>query len=364
MDGQHRVGGLIAVPGILRDLGVDPAPVIARGGLSPTALCDPENAISFVQLGALLQACVAATGCPHFGLLVAERTSSAAFGLVGQLMRSAPTLKDAILDLCTNQQRYIRGAVAYLNVQDGTAFWGYAVHLPGIAAIEQIGDGAVGMGFNMVREFVGVAPEGVLLSRYAPEDAGAYRRYFGCAPRFDSEQNAVAFPARLLAAPVRTADPVLRQTLLKAIASYWTLKEPSVADRVIRELRGRIVFLDTALEDVADRLEMHPRTLNRRLQAEGTSFRTLLNRARFEAAQQWLRGTRMEITNIALALGYADLSGFSHAFQRWAGTSPLEWRMKNSDPGRIFRDSGGNPRSTAYGASAAIANSPVIRKPD
>lgn len=326
MEGQHRVGALIELPQVLRDLGADAAPIIARAGIEAAVLRNPENAISFVQLGNLFQACVDATGCPHFGLLVGQRATSAVLGLVGRLMRSAPTLKDAILDLCTNQHRYISGAVSYLTIQDGTAFWGYAVHLPGIEAIPQIGDAAAGIGFNIVREFVGVPPDHVLLSRYAPEDLSAYRRFFGVMPRFDAEQNAVAFPSRRLAEPVCTADPGLRQILLRSVASYWAVREPGIADRVIRELRGRIVFPDTSLDEVADHLAMHPRTLNRRLQTEGTSFRALLNQSRFEVAQQWLRGTRMEITDIALALGYSDPSAFSHAFQRWAGTTATEWR--------------------------------------
>lgn len=326
LEGQHRVGALIELPQVLRDLGADPTPVIARAGIDAAVLRNPENAISFVQLGKLVQACVSATGCPHFGLLVGQRATSAILGLVGRLMRSAPTLKDAILDLCTNQHRYIRGAVAYLTIQDETAFWGYAIHLPGIEAIEQIGDGAMAIAFNMVREFVGISPDHVLLSRYVPEDLGAYRRFFGFMPQFNAEQNAAAFPSRLLAEPVRTADPELRQILLRSVASYWAVQEPSIADRVIRELRGRIVFPETTLDEVADHLAVHPRTLNRRLQTEGTSFRALLNQSRFEVAQQWLRGTRMELTDIALALGYSDLSGFSHAFQRWAGTTATEWR--------------------------------------
>ena len=75
-------------------------------------------------------------------------------------------------------------------------------------------------------------------------------------------------------------------------------------------------------------LSMHPRTLNRRLQAEGTSFRKLANEARFLIARQLLAGTRMEVTDIGLALGYAELSGFTHAFQRWSGTAPSEWRER------------------------------------
>lgn len=97
---------------------------------------------------------------------------------------------------------------------------------------------------------------------------------------------------------------------------------------MIRTLRGRIIFPDTSLEDGAARLAMHPRTLNRRLQTERTNFRKLLNEARFEVAQQLLAGTGMEVTNIAFALGYADPSGFTHAFQRWSGAAPSEWRER------------------------------------
>jgi len=91
-------------------------------------------------------------------------------------------------------------------------------------------------------------------------------------------------------------------------------------------LRASVLFPDMSLEALATELSMQPRTLNRRLQAEGKTFRELVNEARFEVARQLLAGTRMEVTNIALALGYADPSGFTHAFQRWSGVAPSEWR--------------------------------------
>ena len=91
-------------------------------------------------------------------------------------------------------------------------------------------------------------------------------------------------------------------------------------------LRARVVFPDISLEAVASELSMHPRTLNRRLHAEGKSFRELINEARFDVARQLLAGTRMDVADIALALGYADPSGFTHAFQRWSGVAPSEWR--------------------------------------
>lgn len=330
MEGQHRVGILVGVPGLLRDLGVTPDPVIAGAGIDPPLLDDTEASVSFVRAGALLRACAEATGRPEFGLLLGQRAGLAEFGLVGRLMRSASTLGEALLDFTTNQHRYTRGAAVFLSVHDGITFYGYALHVPGVEALELINDAAIGAGFNMVRELGGFAPEGVHLSRRKPADVAPYRRFFGFVPRFDAEQNAVTFPARRLATPVRTADATQRADLLRTVADYWTVQQPSLADRVVRTLRGRAAFPGIALEDVAERLGLHPRTLNRHLREDGTNFRALLNQARAELAQQWLQATQMSMTDIALALGYSDLSSFSRAFQRLTGTSPSEWRAQHT----------------------------------
>jgi AraC-like DNA-binding protein len=125
---------------------------------------------------------------------------------------------------------------------------------------------------------------------------------------------------------VPSADPRRRAILEPSVAKYWSVALPSVADQVVRILRPRVLFGDFTLETVARRLAVHPRTLNRRLQAEGTTFRKLLNEAHFEVARQLLAGTRIDISGIAAALGYAETSAFSHAFHRLAGTSPSEWR--------------------------------------
>jgi len=326
MEGQQRVGAIAELPQVLRELGKDPAEIIAGAGIDPALLRNPENALTFVALGKLLSACVAATGCPHFGLLVGQRSATSSLGVVGRLMQNAPTLKDAILDLCDNQQRYVRGAVSYLIVRGDTAFWGYAVYFPGMQAIDQLSEGAIAVGANMMRELTGVSPQEVLLSRPRPKVTAPYHKLFGPALRFDAEQYALAFPASLLARPVPGANPALRQILKKAVADYWAAAKPSVAERLIRILRARVVFADGELADIAGDLLMQPRTLNRRLQAEGTTFRDLLGEARFGVACQLLAGTRMDVTEIALALGYADTSGFTHAFRRRSDKSPAEWR--------------------------------------
>jgi AraC-like DNA-binding protein len=243
-------------------------------------------------------------------------------------MRNARTWGRAFQDLVDNQHRYVRGAVPYLLMSDGVATAGYAIYQPGTAGADHIRDGSVAIGFNMMRELCGALPDEVLLSREPPADLRPYRDFFRVPIRFNAEQSALVFPARLLEHAVPGADPRLRLVLEAAVAKYWLVNSPNVTDQVVRLLRPRVLFRNSTLDAVAHCLSTHPRTLNRNLRAEGTTFRKLLNEARFEVAQQLLSGTHINVSGIATALGYAETSAFSHAFHRMAGTSPSEWRTR------------------------------------
>jgi AraC-like DNA-binding protein len=327
-EGQQRVGAFAEVPQLLRELGADPAEVVAGVGLDLAVLDDPENAIPFTAAGKLLQASAALTGCDHFGLLLGQRNDTRSLGLVGSLMRNARTWGQAVQDLVDNQPRYVRGGVPYLVVRDGVAWAGYAIHQPGAEGIDQFCDGAIAVGFNMMRELCGALPDEVILSRKPPIDIRPYSRFFRVPVRFDAEQTALVFSSSKLESPVPGADRRQRASLEASVAKYWSVALPNFTDQVIRILRPRVLFGDFTLAAVAHCLTMHPRTLNRHLKAEGITFRKLLNEARFEVARQLLLGTRIDVTGIAIALGYADTSVFSHAFRRMAGAPPLAWRSR------------------------------------
>ena len=328
MESNQRVGPLTAIPSLLRQFEQDPAKIIASTGIGPRVLDNAENAISFLELGRLLQACVIATKCSYFGLMVGQRSGFEHLGLVGQLMRNAPTLGRAIYDLCVNQPRYVRGSVIYLSVQEEVAYWGYGIHHPEMQAIEQVYDLVMVMGLNIMRELAGISPGQVRIARHTPDNVGLYRKVFGQMPIFDAEQNALVFSSKLLKSSVRMANPQLRTALEKSVASYWAVIQPSTSERVVRILRARSVCGTAAVSKVASDLGIHSKALNRKLHNEGTGFRDLRNQARFEIACQLLTGTRMNVTNIALALGYAETSDFTRAFHSWSGKPPSAWRKQ------------------------------------
>jgi AraC-like DNA-binding protein len=104
-----------------------------------------------------------------------------------------------------------------------------------------------------------------------------------------------------------------------------------MAEQARRALAAHVTAGEASLDVVAAMLNLGPRTLNRRLQVDGTSFRAVLDLARHDVACQLLGGTRMPVTDVGVTLGYASPPGFVRAFRRTAGHAPSEWRRMQTE---------------------------------
>jgi AraC-like DNA-binding protein len=100
---------------------------------------------------------------------------------------------------------------------------------------------------------------------------------------------------------------------------------------------------------LASQLDLHRRTLNRRLQARGTTYQRILDDVRFELACELLAEGTLSVAEISSRLGYAETSAFSRAFRRWSGTSPARWRATPRDAATATRAAprGARPPSAA-----------------
>jgi AraC-like DNA-binding protein len=81
-----------------------------------------------------------------------------------------------------------------------------------------------------------------------------------------------------------------------------------------------------SIDHVASSMHMSARTLQRRLEDEGTRFGEVLEEVRARLARTWLRDPSLGLSEIAARLGFADLATFSRAFKRWTGMPPGQWR--------------------------------------
>ena len=331
-----RIGPAVPIPDLLRRLGADPARVLGEAGVNVEVFDDPNNLISFAARSRLLRHCVSATGCRHFTHLLCQQAGLHSLGLVGLLVKYSPDAGSALRSLVRHFHLHTRSAAVNLTVERDQATFSFGVYQAQVEAIDQIGDGAVTMMFNIMRALCGRAwkPVEVQFAHRKPQDVEPYRRYFQVPLRFDAEQYALVFPARWLDQPLPEADREVRRLLQKQIDAIEVNHGDDFPAQIRSVLRTALLTSQAGADQVAALFSMHSRTLNRRLHAFGTSFRTLVDEGRFEIARQILEDSAMNVNQIAEILDYADASAFTRAFRRWSGTTPGEWRSDRRSEAR------------------------------
>ncbi|MFK7845097.1 MAG: AraC family transcriptional regulator [Rhodothermales bacterium] len=330
--GFVRVGPLMGLPALVRELGFDPDPLFASSGFNPSQFSDPDTEVSFVSAGKLLARCVTETGCVHLGLLLGERVHPSSLGIAGFMLQAASDVGSALRDLVQYLDLHDRGAVVSLDTSDQNAILlGYNISLSGVEALDQINDLAMVVACNIMRNLCGTKwnPTEVLLSRPPPKELTSYRRVFRAPIRFDMGQSAIVFPERWMDYSITSADSLLHHHLEKEATELHPHRQVILAVELRRLLRKALVTRNIGAADIAKQLQMHERTLNRRLSEGGTSYRQELEKVRYEIARQLLTDNEMPLTQIAAALNYSDSTAFSRAFKGWSGNTPSEWRTRH-----------------------------------
>ncbi len=348
---RQRVGALGVLPALLRQLGVDPAPVLTAAGLDASALDVAGNTIPYAAFAKLLDEGARRSGCAHFGLLGGQAWHLSSLGMLGELIRHSATVGDALRTGVVYHHLNSQGGVVFLRQDGAVAEFGYAIYHRVERGANEIYDAVLATLVNFMRELCGAGwvPSEVLVAHAAPADASPYRRLFRCPVRFDAELNALRFGAHWLDQPVAGAD---RNALRELRRQADALAQPELIDKLRRSLRVLLLMGVASGDAVADMLAMHRRTLNRRLEALGTTFREVLDDVRFDAACELLAATQLPLDDVAAALGYAGVSPFSRAFRRRAGTAPGQWR-RDAQAGRVERlQAPAGPSSAAMAAQS------------
>ncbi|MER1046241.1 helix-turn-helix domain-containing protein [Pseudomonas aeruginosa] len=162
-------------------------------------------------------------------------------------------------------------------------------------------------------------------------DVKPYEAYFHMPVRSQGSDIVLHLPAGLFDSPLPTANPaVFQTTLAQASERFNRLLESKMGG-----MRQRVVELLASLPErypdicqIAQHLKITERTLRRRLTAEGSSYRQILDEARYERARRILERTQMSAEQIAELLGYSDASSFRQAFRRWTGMTVNEFRKR------------------------------------
>lgn len=323
-----RAAALEGYVPLLAELGHDGRRLVVNAGIDPHALDQPDRFIAYPAFLQALHFARIATGVERFGLLLADRQPLSMFGALGLAMASAPNVRTVIEDLNTFYHVHTTGSVTSLTVQGGLAMWRFEVIQPGMVGVREQEDLAAGIGHNILRRMLGAdwSPELVSLQRPKPAEPGHYRAKFGSRVEFEAEYNQTVFDADLLNTPLPQSNVLLHDILnshLKSLSEVH-LKDDSaeVQMAILRLMKSG----PCGLRQVAAMLGTSERTLQRRLRRSGSMFQEELDTVRSRVALRFLEESSISMTNLALILGYSDLSVFSHAFKRKMGQSPSAWR--------------------------------------
>jgi len=330
--GCVRVGSVAAVPALLQTYADESVEqILAEIGLDLELLDDPENDIHFVTVGHLLDMCAKRTGLPHFGLLLGQRAGPETVGQMGELAVHAPTVESAlhgmIMHICTHD----RGGVPTLTSKNGVASLGYAIYVPMHKGITHVYSTSIAIMYNLLRSMLGksfTATE-VCFSHSHPSDIKPYKDFFQAPLIFEADEDAIIFPDHFLKKPLAGSNTEKHNDVLKRLTTIESEMGIDFLEQLQMILRPLIVSQCSSPERVASILSLHPRTLNRRLEEQGTTLRSIVGEIRYEIAKQMLADSSMSVLAISTLLGYSDASIFTRAYRRWSGVTPSAWRMEN-----------------------------------
>lgn len=161
-----------------------------------------------------------------------------------------------------------------------------------------------------------------------PSRSAEYRRMYCDALSFSQGATALAFDAAYLARPLVQSQRSAKEFIAAAPANIVLKYKNSsgLAAQIRRHLRAATGSEWPDFEQVADRLNMSPSTLRRRLEDEGQSFQSIKDQLRRDLAIHFLCHTRKSVADVAADLGFAEVSAFHRAFKKWTGTRPGSYR--------------------------------------
>lgn len=325
---------ILAIVGFAAHAGVSPPELLRAVDLDPAILSNPDGYLLHAQEMHLWEEAVRRTGDQDFGLHLAEWVARAPedhFDVLTFAVRSCPTLGEQYR-LAGRYIRLIHEGVYLSLEEDGDVARLVHGHSP-----EQIGprhavEGMLALTLLLGRQTIGeeLAPESVHFVHARPERVSEQERIFRAPVSYGCPRNELVLARDLLERRQRHAEERLLALLDRQLGSLLSglPKSPRYADLVKRRMMDELPEREPVVAVIAAKLHISARSLQRRLQSEGTSFAEILSDLRRDLAIRYLQDPRISICEVAFLLGFLDVTAFHRAFKRWTGSTPAEHRCK------------------------------------
>lgn len=324
-------GWVLALARALESYNIDPLPLCESAGIDLDDAWDPNARFEVVKTTRLFQQGAKASGDPCFGLTVGRMMRPTSWHALGFSLWASQDINQVL----ERVHRFIKifTSCAYSGIEresDRVRLWGRA--FPAYRPV---------LGDHQYEAFLSTIaltcrhiyphhfqPLRVGLPRQiALDDMSSFERMFRCPVLLDQDGVWMEVDLDTASRRLPTANSELAQKNDQICIEYISrFDRADVQSRVYYRLLEGLIEGEPSMDAMAEKLNMSVRSLQRKLKAQGSSYKQLVDDVRKDLAMQYMEQSHMSIGEISYLLGFCHVSNFSRAFKRWSGHSPLEWR--------------------------------------
>lgn len=314
------------------------APVLAAAGVAPEQISDDDGWLDVERGGAMMHAVLRLSQDPQFYLRMSQLSFISGFGIVGYLLETSPTLKDAVLSLMRYERLLSTVAFSRLEYRPGEVSWNVECCTADAVVVRHMEEFHIGARYlfmRMVKERRSNIVSAVHFRHPAPpgaEQLATYGTIFNCPVLFDQPASALILKPPALAFPLHQMAPGLKETLEahadRKLVEMMAAASGSLLTQARAQLRNLLQCGQASRERLADCLGVSGRHLARQLQAAGSGYSELLNELRLDSARQLLPESARTIDEIGRLLNFSDGQTFSRWFRQMTGQAPSEFRQQ------------------------------------
>lgn len=318
-----------AILSAAQSLGIEAQEVLRDAQLSLDLDQNQPAYLTLDQTQEIWAAAESLSGHPFFGLLMGQRVRPSYFHAAAYVAMTSENLMKAYESFMHYMPLISEGAVMNM-AYEGDKVWIYFYPQPDTRAFSRHQhESFIALILAFSRWLIGdetVETTSVCFTHEAGPDLTEYQKYFGLIPKFNQKQTGIQFPKDLLKRTLLESDAGLHtlhrahadQLLAAHINTSWEAK-------VIQVIVSQGQF-NLGREQVAEQLNVSTRTLQRRLQEEGTSFLDVMDAQRKQKAYELICKTHKSLKEVAADLGFSESSTFYRACHRWFDQTPNAMR--------------------------------------
>lgn len=329
-----RAAALRGFVPLAAELGGDGASILRRFGIVAADLDDDDAVIVAGSKSQALEAAAVELDCPDFGLRLAARQDASVLGPLAVAIENSATVKDAID--CASRFMFVHSPALSVTLEPTSVHPSKTVDVIYRSTQWAVSNSpqAMDLGLGLVHRtlMLLLGQEYSLQSAHLPHRplvaVSLYEDFFAAPVQFDNSEAALRFDANLARTPIAGSNDVVRSMALDYLDRHYAERQPTASERVDAVIAKSMGSAPVRIETVANLLLVHPRTLQRQLASEGTTFEGVLDDVRKRTAHRLITETDLPLSQVTSMVGLAEQSALTRASRRWFGDPPRSLRHK------------------------------------